>query len=577
MINKKLLSYASVVKKELFEAVFLKYALFLLNLTLVWISAWLIEGMFSENDPGERVVFFITVAVAIAVLRFLINLRISSTGFKISTKVQTRIRRDIYDKVLDLELEYIEKSGTSSLVSLAVEGVEMLEVYFARYLPQLFYSLTVPFVLFAVLFNLEWRAPLVMLLSVPLIPISIIFFMKKAKRIMKSFWNTYEGMSSDFLENVQGLVTLKLYNRDVDISVKMRENAEKFRERTMKVLSVQLSSIFIMDFFSLLGAAVGIVVVVISFMNGRVDLGSAVIIILLSSEFFIPMRMLGALFHAGMNGVAASDNIFSFLNEVGKSRPGEMQAEEVKRISFKDVTFSYDGKRDVLKDVSFDISKGDKIAIVGKSGSGKSTIGSLILRFSDVEKGRIEINGTELSEYDKKDLRKQIAMVSQHTYVFNSTIRDNLLVANENATDDQMFDALRTAGLEDFVRSLPEGLDAATGEWGKLFSGGQKQRIALARAILKDSSFYIFDEATSNVDADNEADIWKNIFEISKDRTSIIISHRLSVVKNLDRILVVEEGRLVESGTHDELIKSSGLYAQMYSEQSELESEVGEQ
>lgn len=575
MINKKLLSYASVVKKELFEAVFLKYALFLLNLTLVWVSAWLIDGMFSEKEPD--VIVFISSAVVIAVLRFLINLRISGTGFKISTKVQTKIRQDIYDKVLDLELEYIEKSGTSSLVSLAVEGVEMLEVYFARYLPQLFYSLTVPFVLFAILFNLEWRAPLIMLLSVPLIPISIIFFMKKAKKIMKSFWNTYEVMSRDFLENVQGLVTLKLYNRDADRSAQMKENAENFRKRTMKVLSIQLSSIFIMDFFSLLGAAVGIVAVVLSFMNGRVELGSAVIIILLSSEFFLPMRMLGALFHAGMNGVAASDNIFSFLNEAGSSRSGEVPVDGVENIAFKDVTFSYDGKRDVLKNVSFDISKGDKIAIVGRSGSGKSTIGSLILRFSDVENGRIELNGTELSEYSKKDLRKAVTMVSQHTYVFNSTIRENLLIANEKATDDQMFDALRTAGLEDFVRSLPDGLDAATGEWGKLFSGGQKQRIALARAILRDGSFYIFDEATSNVDADNETDIWRNIFEISKDRTSIIISHRLSAVKDLDRILVVDEGCLAESGTHDELIKSNGLYAQMYREQSELESEGGEQ
>ena len=567
------MNYALTVKKELAEAVLLKYALFLLNITFIWISAWTIEGLFRDAaDIVGRVQIFAVAALAVAVLRFVTSMRISRTGFNISGKVQTRIRKDIYEKLLDLELGYIEKSGTSSLVSLTVEGVEMLEVYFARYLPQLFYSLTVPFVLFAILFRLDWKAPLIMFLAVPLIPFSIIFFMKKAKRIMQNFWNTYEGMSKEFLENIQGLVTLKLCNMDADRSLKMRENAESFRQKTMKVLSVQLTSIFIMDFLSLVGAATGIIVVVYSFMNGKTDLSSAIMIIMLSAEFFLPMRMLGALFHAGMNGVAASENIFSFLKEKPVSeKKGKEELSSVDSLVFDDVTFSYDNKRDVLKNVSFEIEKGEKIAIVGKSGSGKSTIASIIQRFFDVERGSVKINGVNITEYDPAHLRNTVSVVSQQTYIFNSTIRENLLLAKDNATDDEMLEALRTAGLYDFVASQPDGLDSVTGEWGGLFSGGQRQRIALARVILKNSEFCIFDEATSNVDADNEADIWKNIFKVSGNRTTVIISHRLSVVRNLDRIIVMDEGRVSETGTHDELMKKDGLYSRMYREQVRLE------
>lgn len=578
MIDKKLLTYAKEVKSELFLAVVFKYILFSLNVALIVSASWMIDQIFRERIVDKKELFiFAFIVVSIAILRVIVH-RISSTnGFVIATKVQTKIRKKIYDKTLELELGYLEKSGTSSLVSLSVEGVEMLEVYFARYLPQLFYSLTVPFLLFTILMNIDITSPLVMLLSVPLIPISIIFFMKSAKKTMVKFWGSYEALSGEFLENIQGLVTLKLYSKDREKSDEMKSNSEQFRQNTMKVLSMQLFSIFIMDFFSLVGASAGILIAIHGFANNQISFSDTIVIIMLSSEFFLPMRMLGALFHAGMNGVAAFGNISRFLSEKGEiSQDDGEKLGEIESLSWENVTFSYDEKRSVLKNISFDIKKGEKIAIVGKSGSGKSTIGSILLRFFDVKRGTVQINNKQTSSIDIKSLRDSIAVVSQHTYVFDSTIRENLRLAKEDATEEEMLHALKVAGLEKFIVSLPDGLDAKTGEWGKLFSGGQKQRIALARAILKESSFYIFDEATSNVDADNEAEIWKNIFEMAKERTAIIISHRLTTLQHVDRILLLDDGELVEVGTHNELIEQDRIYASMYKEQSNIEAVGGE-
>lgn len=577
MINRKLLLYAAKVKAGLIEAVILKYILFASNLLFVWFGAKTVETLLQSGDKSKlasELAVFAAVAASVAVIRCLINIEEARNSFRTAAKVQTDIRNDIYGKILDLGIGYLDKADSSSLVSLAVEGVEMLEVYFARYLPQLFYSMTVPFVLFAILFNFDRVSPTVMVASVWLIPVSIVFFMQKAKKIMRNFRNTYEEMSGNFLENIQGLTTLKLYNRDGDVSEIMAKNSEIFRKRTMKVLSIQLSSIFIMDFFSLLGAATGILVVVNSFVHGNATLSGTVTILLLSAEFFLPMRILGALFHAGMNGVAAFENISDFICQTSSvhNNSGNAIPENIESIVFDDLTFSYDGKRDVLKNVSFEIKKGERIAIVGSSGSGKSTIGSLILRIFEAEKGKIRINGRDIPEFDTQALLNKIALISQQTYIFDSTIRKNLALAKSDATEEEMLDALSIADLDSFVLSLPEKLDSKTGEWGSLFSGGQKQRIAIARAILKESSFYIFDEATSNVDASSEAEIWKNIAEISANKTTLIITHRLSMIKNCDKIIVLEKGRIVESGKHEKLMENKGLYFKMFSEQSLLES-----
>lgn len=551
----------------------MKYTLFFTNILFILAISNVVKEVFvSSNISATAILLFSIEITTLAIVRFLVKKHIAVNNFNTAVKVQNKLRDDIYNKISELGVEYIEKRGTSSLTTLTVEGVEQLEIYFSKYIPQLFYALSVPFILLLIVGNIDIKAALLMFCMVPLIPISIIFFMKKAKKTMGKFWNSYESMSEQFLDSIQGLTTLKLFNRDKAKSLELKEKGETFRRKTMKVLSLQLSSIFIMDFFSLIGATLGIIVALIGFSNNEISVMQAIFILLLASEFFLPMRQLGALFHAGMNGVAASDNIFKFLNEKSNMKnSGKNKIESFSVLNFKNINFSYDGKRDVLKNVSFSIKKGEKVAIVGKSGSGKSTLISLLLRFFDVSEGKIEINGVDLKNIELESLRNIFATVSQKTYLFNDTVKNNLLIANPEATDKESFAALETAGLSTFVKSLPDGFEHVVGEWGNLLSGGQKQRLALARATLKRSDVYLFDEATSNVDADNEEEIWNRIFDISNDKTAFIVSHRLSVVEKCDKIIVLDNGKIKEQGTHSELIENRSLYYKMHNEQSQLE------
>ncbi len=573
MIHRELLSYLTFVKKEMVFAVLYKYLLFFLNLSTVLASAWLLERIITGKTVDSFFFgLFIFFMVCSALLRFVIHRFLSQNGFRIAKTIQTTLRKDIYNKILELELGYLESSGTSSLVSLAIEGVELLEVYFARYLPQLFYSMSVPFVLFMILANISFTASSVMLLAVPLIPLSIIFFIRRAEKSMSSFWKGYEDLAADFLESIQGLVTLKLANRDADKAAELNSDAETFRAKTMRVLRVQLSSIFFMDLFSLSGAAIGSIIALYGMKNGDVTLFGALVILLMSSEFFLPIRKLGALFHAGMNGVAAADRMFAFLRETPVcENKGTRTLSHIDKLVCTDLSFSYDHQRIVLKDVSFEVKKGEKVAVVGRSGAGKSTVAGMILNLFNTPEHTVYINGVDIHEYENESLRDNIAVVSQNTWLFNGTIRENLLIAREDATDEEIIHALKTVGLDTFVASLEKGIDTAAGEWGKRFSGGQKQRIALARAVLKKSSFLIFDEATSNVDADNEDEIWKNIFDIAEHSTALIISHRLTSIRQVDRIIVLENGAVTEAGSHDQLMSRNGLYARMYREQSQLE------
>ncbi len=573
MINRNLLKYLKLVKKETLLAILMKYTLFFTNILFILaISNAVKEVFLSSNFSASTILLFLLEIIILVIIRFFVKRFAAVNSFNTAVKVQNKLRDDIYSKLSELGIEYIEKRGTSSLTTLAAEGVEQLEVYFSKYIPQLFYALSVPFLLLLIIGNIEIKAALLMFCMVPLIPLSIVFFMKKAKKTMGMFWNSYENMSEQFLDSIQGLTTLKLFNRDKAKSLELKEKSENFRRKTMKVLSLQLSSIFIMDFFSLIGAALGIIVALISFSNNEISIMQTVFILLLASEFFLPMRLLGALFHAGMNGVAASDNIFKFLNEKSNVKnSSKNKIENFSILNFKNVNFSYDGKREVLKNITFSVNKGEKVAVIGKSGSGKSTLISLLLRFFDVSEGKIELNGGDIKEIELTSLRNLFATVSQKTYLFNDTIKNNLLIAKPEANEDECFDALKMAGFSNFVKSLPEVLEHNVGEWGNLLSGGQKQRIALARAVLKQSDIYLFDEATSNVDADNEEEIWDRIFDISKDQTALIISHRLSVARKCDKIIVLDNGKIKEQGTHNELIGNRSLYYKMHSEQSLLE------
>lgn len=607
MINKRLINICNESKKYIALTVLTNWIATLCNIITVIFIGQFINKLFlykNLNLQNENVIDFLSkfevfknislltsiiIVAGLLVLRYISNILYTKFSCMASSKARVTLRELIYKKLLELGTSYTSVESTSSVVQVSVEGVEQLEIYFGRYLPQFFYSLLVPITLFFFMSFISIKASVVFILSVPLIPISIIAIMKIAKRILKDYWKSYSDLGGTFLENLQGLTTLKVFNIDEERHEKMNKEAENFRKITMKVLSMQLNSITIMDLVAFCGAALGIIVALFQFRNGEIQIGSLIIIAILSSEFFIPLRLLGSYFHIAMNGMAASDRMFKILdantediselkeNRIkfrGKSSNNSKKEDKTFKdvnIELRDVSFSYDGKRNVLNNINMDISKGGVVAIVGESGSGKSTIASLILNEHKVSSGEILINDTNIEKVNRDSIYKNLALVSTNSHIFNGTILDNLLIGKKDATDKEIENALKLGRLYDFVSGLKDGLLTDVGQAGSSLSGGQKQRLALARAILADRQMIIFDEATSNIDVESEESIWEAIYELSKSKTILVISHRLLNVKDAEKIYVLNKGKLEESGKHQDLINKKGIYYNMVNSQNELE------
>ncbi|MGG7209979.1 ABC transporter ATP-binding protein/permease [Clostridium baratii] len=583
MINKRLINLCKESKKYIGLTVFSNWVVLLCNLIMILLIGKIINKVyyniealkgigfkeFIRNDIGTYLLIFI----GLLIVRFTFNVLYGYFSNKSSDIVKVKLRDMIYEKLLNLGLDYNKNLSTSSIVQSAIEGVEALEIYFGKYLSQLFYSLLAPITLFFVISFISFKAAVVFILCVPLIPISIIAIMKFAKRLLKNYWNNYSNLGETFLENLQGLTTLKVFNIDEIRHEKMNKEAESFRKITMKVLSMQLNSITVMDLIAFGGAALGSIVSLIAFKNGQINLGQTIIIILLSSEFFIPLRLLGSFFHVAMNGVAASDKIFELLDSKEREKNIIEDTSDLDKININlnDVTFSYDSKRDVLKNVSLNIKNKGFTAIVGRSGSGKSTIANLLLNTYEVNKGEIMFNNTNLNNISFDDIYEKIMLINTNSYIFNGTILDNLKIAKEDLTDNEIQYALELSNLKSFVDGLKDGINTKVGEGGSLLSGGQKQRLALARAVLSNREIYIFDEATSNVDVESEEIILDAINKLAKEKTVIVISHRLANVKNADVIYVLDNGEIVESGNHIELINKESYYFNMIKEQEFLE------
>ena len=518
MIDKRLLNLCKESKKYIGLTVLMNWISVICNLMTIIVIGFSIQELFTLGNI-ENLNKKILILAALLGVRFCVNLLSGHFSYKSSEMVKITLRDKIYEKLLKLGMRYDKVDSTSSIVQMAVEGVEALEVYFSKYLPQLIYSILAPLTLFCALAFISFKAALVFILCLPLIPISIILIMKIAKKILKEYWGQYSDLGNTFLENLQGLTTLKVFDVDNERHELMNEEAESFRKITMKVLSMQLNSINVMDLIAFGGAALGSIVALLQFRAGTVSLGGMIVILLISAEFFIPLRLLGSYFHIAMNGIAAADRIFKVLEANESKVSSDSNLNEISNISLCNVSFSYDGKREVLKDISLSINKGEYVAIVGESGSGKSTIASLILNNYKASKGKITLNGADINNIDSKK----------------------------------------------------EKLDLEVGEGGSKLSGGQKQRLALARTILANREVIIFDEATSNIDVESENMIWKSINEISKEKTVIVISHRLANVKNADRIYMLDKGILVEEGSHKDLMERKNKYYGMVNYQNELE------
>ncbi|MBF1137407.1 MAG: ABC transporter ATP-binding protein/permease [[Eubacterium] sulci] len=573
MINKRLVRLLSDGKKYIYGNIFFQWINLIANIVAIFLISGFISDTYYGNVTDAKLVRLIVI-LAIAVLtRVICNVASSKMSYLSSKKVKQVLRHKIMEKMLTLGSSYNEKVRTSEVVQVSVEGVEQIETYFGLYLPQLFYSLLAPLTLFAVIVFMSFTPAIVLLLCVPLIPISIAAVQTFAKKLLAKYWGRYTGLGDTFLENLQGLTTLKIYQADEYKNKKMNEDAEEFRKITMKVLTMQLNSITIMDIVAYGGAALGIILTVKQFVAGNIRLDQAIAIILLSADFFIPMRQLGSFFHIAMNGMAAIDKIFKILDlevpeEKTMSLPGKGS------IKVENLSFSYDESHNVLNDISIELLEQGMVSLVGASGSGKSTMASLLMKRSKNYSGKIFVGEVDFNEISEKSVMDNITYISHSSYIFKGSVRDNLLMAKADARDEELWDVLKKTNLADFFEA-DNGLDFQIAEAGGNLSGGQKQRLALARGLLHDSRFYIFDESTSNIDVESEEVILEQIKELAKHKGVLMISHRLANVVSSDKIFVLEKGQLKEEGTHEELLAMHGTYSTLWETQQSLENMRG--
>lgn len=569
MINRRLIGTVRESKKYIAGNVISQWISLVANIGMMAAIAKMLQSLYEGSIEDRQLILTAIVAVAAVGIRFLCSVISSRFGYLSSKEVKKTLRQMIYKKLLRLGSSYKEQTNTSEVVQVAVEGVDQLETYFGAYLPQFFYAMLAPITLFIVLSFVNFPSALVLLVCVPMIPVTIIAIQRWAKKLLAKYWSQYTALGDTFLENLQGLTTTKIYQADAFKHREMNEQSEHFRKITMKVLTMQLNSITIMDLIAYGGAALGVILAATQFRAGRVDLAGCIMIVLLAADFFLPMRLLGSFFHIAMNGMAASDKIFRLLD---LPEPEQKNAVVPKDCSVKcrNLCFSYDADREILHNVNMDFLKGSFTAIVGESGCGKSTIAAILMGRNKEYTGEITVGEMPLSEIREDSLMENFTYISHQSYLFKGTVRENLLMAQPDAEEDTLWRVLEQVKLADFLRN-EKGLDTMLNEKASNLSGGQCQRLALARALLHDSPVYIFDEATSNIDVESENDIMSQIYELAKTKTVILISHRLANVTGADNIYVIDKGNVAEAGNHKNLLARSGTYTKLWNAQQELE------
>lgn len=571
MIKTRLIEQVPSSKKYIALTVLAQWLKTVANIVMIFILSNLLAQILNGKAfDFKRLLPYLGAIAAVMLVRYLCGYASSQTSFFASSEVKKVLRQKMYKKLARIGASYSEKVSTSEVIQVFVEGVDQLELYFGKYLPQFFFAMLAPITLFAVLVFVSWKASVVLLICVPLIPLSIVAVQKIAKRLLSKYWGVYTNLGDTFLENIQGLTTLKVYQADERKNVEMNEKAEEFRRITMKVLTMQLNSVSVMDIVAYAGSAVGVVIAIIQVKNGTITLPQAFLIIMLAADFFLPLRLLGSFFHVAMNGMAASDKLFKLLDTKEDEHGAEIPENLDGDIEIKDLSFSYDGEKTVLNDISITFKKHELISIVGESGCGKSTLASLLCGTTKGYIGSITIGGVEIKDIDEKTLMNNITAVNFNSYIFAGTVRENMLIADKSASDEKMIEALKMVNLWSFL-SEQDGLDTKLNQQGSNFSGGQRQRLAIARALLHNTPIYVFDEVTSNIDAESENDIMTVIHNMAKIKTVILISHRLENVVGSDKILLLDKGKIEESGTHSELMSLNKKYKLMYSTQAELE------
>ena len=570
MINKRLINLAPGSKKYIAENIVFQWIALAVNIVMVFALTDFLAKIFN-GTLASRDFIFTAAAFAVSIAaRIVFTTLAVSASFNSAKTVKHSLRSLILKKMIKLGPAYNAQVSTAEVVQVAVEGCEQLETYFGAYLPQFFYSMIAPLTLFAVFLFVNVPSAVILFVCVPLIPLTIAAVQTVAKKLFSKYWNRYTDLGGTFLENLQGLTTLKIYKADEAKNNEMNKDAELFRKITMRVLTMQLNSIIIMDLIAFGGAALGLIIAVLQLKAGNITVAECLAIILLSAEFFIPMRRLGSFFHVAMNGMAASAKIFKILDMREPSSSGSKDFPRNTELCFENVDFSYTGERGVLSGITLSIKPERVTAIVGESGSGKSTLAALLLGRLTGASGKITAGGVPLDEVSFESRFKEITYVGAETYLFKGTVKENLLMGNENAQDSDLWDALEKVKLADFIKTQG-GLEMPLSEKAANLSGGQRQRLALARALLRGGSVYIFDEATSNIDVQSENDIIDCIYSLAKSKTVILITHRLYNAKNAAQIYAFKHGELAGSGTHEELLALGGVYGSLWQTQNALE------
>ncbi|MDR2607837.1 MAG: ABC transporter ATP-binding protein/permease [Treponema sp.] len=547
----------------------------------------------------------ITAALSLGI-RIFCTLGSADAAFLAGERVKGRLREKIFTKLVSLGPAYSAHVSTASAVQLSGEGTDQMEGYLGRYVPQLFYSILAPLTLFGILSFISFRTALILFLCVPLIPLSIVMVQKIAKKILAKYWSKYTGLGDSFLENLQGLTTLQIYGDDGNRHEVMNRRAEEFRKATMRVLVMQMNSITVMDVVAWGGTALSIILGLAELGAGNIDPGEALFIILIGSEFFIPMRILGSFFHTAMNSAAAGEKIFSLLDSQAagaalaspslqngaagaqapeaasiipslQNRAADSQAagscsQTGKTICISNLSFAWEKNRPVLRNINLEIAPGTFFALTGESGSGKSTLAAILSGQAPWYEGSASIGGAEISRTPLNELRETFTLLRHNSYLFAGSIRDNLSMAKSGLGDDEMLAVLEQLGLGEFLAER-EGLETRISEGAANISGGQRQRLAAARALLHDTDLYIFDEAASNVDTESgEAIMAAAVALAKKKKTVILITHRLADARKAERIAVLDHGSLISLGSHEDLIREGGIYERMYTQQRDLES-----
>ena len=569
MINKRLIGTVKESKKYIAANVVLQWLGLGANIFMMATVSVLLQKIWEQTAAPVDYAVTAGIAGGVVVFRMLLHVASGRMSYLSSRAVKRTLREKIYRKLLVLGTGYRQQVQSSEVVQVATEGVDQLETYFGAYLPQFFYAMLAPLTLFVTLSFVNFPSALVLLLCVPLIPVTIAAIQTWAKKLLGKYWGQYAALGDTFLENLQGLTTMKIYQADEFKHRQMNEESEKFRKVTMKVLTMQLNSITIMDLVAYGGAAVGIILAVTQFRAGHVNLAECLLIILLAADFFLPMRMLGSYFHIAMNGMAASDKIFRLL-DLPEPEEKTGAVPENKTVRCQNLTFSYDGQRQVLNHLNMEFPQGSFTAVVGESGCGKSTLAGLLMGRNRGCSGSITLGGVPLEEISEDSLLKNLTYVSHQSYLFKGSVRSNLQMGCPDASEEAMWRVLEQVNLADFLRS-EQGLDTRLLERASNLSGGQCQRLALARALLHNSPVYIFDEATSNIDVESENQMMAEILRLAETRTVILISHRLANVTRADNIYVMDQGSLVEAGTHSQLLEKNGMYRRLWETQQELE------